>query len=110
MRRKETYATTGPRFKLRFFASADFDPALLEAPNLVARAYSDGVSMGSDLKLPANKSPAFIAWALRDPRSYGLRRLQIIKGWLGDDGAKREKVFDIACAGGKKPDENHRPR
>lgn len=108
MRRKETYATTGPRFKLRFFASADFDPALLEAPNLVARAYSDGVSMGSDLKLPANKSPAFIAWALRDPRSYGLQRLQIIKGWLGDDGAKREKVFDIACAGGKKPDENYR--
>jgi hypothetical protein len=108
MRRKETYATTGPRFKLRFFASADFDATLLDAPDLVARAYSDGVSMGGDLKLPANQSPAFLAWALRDPRSYGLQRLQIIKGWVDKSGKKQEKVFDIACAGDEKPDDKHR--
>ncbi len=108
MRRKETYATTGPRIKLRFFASADFDKKMLSRSDMVKQAYAKGVSMGSDLILSKRQSPSFLVWALRDANSYGLQRVQIVKGWLKKDGSTAEKVFDVACAGGKKPNRKHR--
>jgi hypothetical protein len=66
------------------------------------------VSMGSDLSLDTAKAPEFLVWALRDPRSYGLQRLQIIKGWIDTNGTSYEKVFDLACAGGVSPDAQYR--
>ena len=108
MRRKETYATTGPRMKLRFFASDNFERRILKRANMVERAYRQGVSMGSDLTLQQGQSPEFLLWAMRDARSQGLQRLQITKGWLQPDGSSAEKVFDVACAGGKSPNAKHR--
>ncbi|MDA8643271.1 DUF3604 domain-containing protein, partial [Alphaproteobacteria bacterium] len=108
MRRKETYATTGPRIKLRFFASTDFSRNIENRTDMVKRAYKEGVSMGGDLTVKGRDKPAFLVWAMRDAKSYGLQRLQIVKGWLKQDGSSAEKVFDIACAGGRKPDRNHR--
>ena len=101
MRRKETYATTGPRIKLRFFASADFSRNIENRADMVKRAYREGVSMGGDLMLKGRRAPEFLVWAMRDAKSYGLQRIQIVKGWLKADGASAEKVFDVACAGGK---------
>ena len=108
MRRKETYATTGPRIKLRFFASDDFDARILKRNDMVKRAYAQGVSMGSDLILGKKETPEFLVWAMRDARSYPLQRVQIVKGWLQADGTSAEKVFDVACAGGKKPGKDSR--
>jgi hypothetical protein len=108
MRRKETYATTGPRIKLRFLASTDFSRNIENRTDMVKRAYKEGVSMGGDLTVKGRDKPAFLVWAMRDAKSYGLQRLQIVKGWLKPDGSSAEKVFDIACAGGKNPDRNHR--
>ena len=108
MRRKETYATTGPRIKLRFFAADDFEDNILTRADMVERAYQQGVSMGSDLSLGDAKAPAFLVWALRDPRSYGLQRVQMIKGWIDETGTSYEKVFDMVCAGGVSPDAQYR--
>lgn len=108
MRRKESYATTGPRMKLRFFASDDFERRIVNRSDMVKRAYKQGVSMGSDLMLAKNQTPEFLVWAMRDPKSYGLQRVQIVKGWLKADGTSAEKVFDVACAGGQKPGRTHR--
>ena len=108
MRRKETYATTGPRIKLRFFASANFSRNIENRTDMVKRAYQEGVSMGGDLTVKGKASPEFLIWAMRDAKSYGLQRLQIVKGWLKPDGSSAEKVFDVACAGGKKPNRRHR--
>ena len=108
MRRKETYATTGPRIKLRFFASRNFSRNIENRADMVKRAYDEGVAMGSDLRIKGRGGPEFLVWAMRDVKSYGLQRLQIVKGWLKADGASAEKVFDIACAGGKKPGRDHR--
>lgn len=108
MRRKETYATTGPRMKLRFFASSNFENRILTRSDMVKRAYQQGVPMGSDLILAKNQKPEFLVWALRDPSSYPLQRVQVVKGWLKPDGSSAEKVFDVACAGNKKPNRNHR--
>jgi hypothetical protein len=98
-RRKETFATSGPRIKVRFFAGFDFAPDLLDSPQLTASAYSKGVSMGSDLPADGERSPVFIAWATADPSGTPLQRLQVIKGYL-EGGEHREHVYDIACSDG----------
>ena len=102
-RRKETFATSGPRISLRFFAGYDFDAALLDAPDGVARAYAEGVTMGSDLAADGNRAPRFWVWALADPMAAPLQRVQVIKGWE-DGGKSHEKVFDVACTGGLEVD------
>jgi hypothetical protein len=105
-RRKETFATTGPRIRVRFFAGYGLT-ADAESRN-VAGLYANGTPMGGDLIALGDRSPEFAAWALRDPAGAPLARLQIIKGWL-EEGEAREQVFDVACAGGGAVDpETHR--
>ena len=107
-RRKETFATTGSRIKVRLFASYEYDDALLEASDLVASAYANGVSMGAELLAERRGEPRFLAWASRDPMRAKLQRLQIIKGWL-DAGQTQEAVYDVACSdGGAVDPETHR--
>lgn len=98
-RRKETFATTGPRIKLRFFGGYDFDADLLDRSDWVASAYRDGVAMGSDLLPKEGKTPTLVAWATRDLNSAPLQRLQVIKGWTVD-GEHHEMVYDVACSDG----------
>ena len=100
MARKETFATSGPRMKLRFFAGA-YDNGILQRPNMLETAYDKGVPMGGTL-VGEQKAPNFIAWAVQDPLSYPLERIQIIKVW-NENGAPMESVTDIACAGGDVP-------
>ena len=121
-RRKETFATSGPRIKLRFFASYGFDEGLAEAPDSVRQAYAQGVAMGSDLlaeaasdcrgnappadSLPiscASETPQFLVWAMRDALGAPLQRAQIIKGTVRD-GEHHEAVYDVACADDLTPD------
>ena len=107
LRRKETFATSGTRIRVRFFAGLDFEDGLIESPNLISEAYRRGVSMGGDLT-SNDVSPAFVAWAMRDPRGAPLQRLQIIKGWTEAE-ETHESVYDIACSNGLEPDpEIHR--
>ncbi len=106
-RRKETFATTGPRIKVRLFASNGFEDNILQDPALVSKAYRDGVTMGSELKSDGG-APSFIAWASGDPLGTPLQRLQLIKGYV-ENGEPREVVYDIACSDGASPDpETHR--
>ncbi len=102
MRRKETFATTGPRIKVRFFAGFDFEENLVNDTELISKAYANGVSMGGDL-IGDGRSPSFIVWAQRDANSVPLQRVQIVK--LTD---VSEQVFDVACATGTPDPETHR--
>ncbi len=101
MARKETFATSGPRLKARFFAG-DYAENLLGASNMLEQAYDNGVPMGGQLTGGEN-SPNFVAWAMQDPAGYPLQRLQIIKVW-SDGSQNMEAIYDIACAGGAAPD------
>jgi hypothetical protein len=103
MRRKETFATSGPRIRIRFFAGFEFDDGLLTDPEMIAKAYDGGVPMGGDLVAAGDWAPRFLIWAARDPNSAPLQRLQIIKGWA-EDGVAVEKIFDVACSDGLEPD------
>ena len=102
-RRKETFATTGPRMRLRFFAGYGLPDDLLEMANGVALAYSTGVTMGADLApntADGESAPQFAIWAQADANSAPLQRLQIVKGWVDAAGETHEDVIDVACAGG----------
>lgn len=102
-RRKETFATSGPRMKVRFFAGYDFVPNLLDAPQPMASAYRDGVPMGSNLSAVAGREPSFLVWAMADPNGTALQRVQVIKGYL-ENGEHRERIFDVACSDDLMPD------
>jgi hypothetical protein len=102
-RRKETFATTGPRIRVRFFAGFDLADDILNSKYMVARAYAKGVAMGSDLPSHEGAVPSFLVWAERDPLSAALQRVQIIKGWV-EDGTPMERVYDVACSDGLEVD------
>ena len=98
-RRKETFATSGPRIKIRFFSGYEFEDSDLKDLNLLETAYSNNLSMGSTINIEEGKEPRFFVWAISDPLGAPLQRVQIIKGWL-EDGLHKEKVFDVACSDG----------
>lgn len=103
MQRKEVYATSGTRIGLRFFGSYDFAASLLETAQPIETAYRTGVAMGSTLAAPETGTPSFLIWAIRDPLSAPLDRVQIVKGWT-ENGETFEAVFDVACSNGRTPD------
>ena len=103
MQRKETFATSGPHIKVRFFGGADWANAANQA-DWIKMAYAGGVPMGGDLPpLPDGHAPSFIVWAVKDPTSGNLDRIQVVKGWT-KHGQSFEKVFDVAWAGNRTPD------
>ena len=99
LRRKETFATSGTRIKVRFFASYQLADAQLNSPDLIKNAYQSGATMGGTLLANANSQPTFLAWAVADPNTTQLQRIQVIKGWL-ENGEHQERVYDVACADG----------
>ena len=109
-RRKETYATSGNRIRLRFFGGFDLQDLDLDSEQLVKEAYKRAVPMGSDLMAEERKPPSFLIWAQKDQRATSLQRLQIIKGWTDTgDGSTHEKIYDAACSDGLKVDtQTHR--
>jgi hypothetical protein len=102
MRRREVYASTGPRMAVRFFGGWDFTKKDAESREPAWIGYEKGVPMGGDLSnAPAGKSPTFLVAAVKDPIGANLDRIQIIKGWLDENGRTHEKVYDV-IGGGKR--------
>ena len=103
MKRKEVYATTGTRMRVRFFAGWDFEADEVARHDFVSQGYQRGVPMGGDLtKAPSGKAPRFLIRALRDPDGANLDRVQIIKGWLDGKGETHERIYDVAVSDGRK--------
>jgi hypothetical protein len=117
LRRKETFATSGPRIRVRFFGGFALPDGLADDADAVTKAYASGVAMGGDLPTPpaagtaglggsgsaAGQAPRFLVWAMRDPKSAALQRLQVVKGWV-ENGKGQERVYDVACSDGLTPD------
>ncbi len=105
IKRKETFGTSGPLIRLRFFGGWDYAKGLIEDKDFVKKAYKGGVPMGGDLakKPDKAKAPTFAVWALKDPESGNLDRVQIIKGWY-QNGYPQEKIYDVALSDNRKPD------
>jgi hypothetical protein len=107
MKRRETYATTGPRMAVRFFGGFDFDPKDAHDRLPAEIGYAKGVPMGGDLsRAPNGKAPTFLVAALKDPIGANLDRIQIVKGWVDQAGKTQEKVYDVAWSGDRRPGAN----
>jgi hypothetical protein len=103
LRRKETYGTSGPRIVSRFFAGWNYPEDLCESPDILQQAYANGVPMGGELDNAAanGAAPRFVVIANQDAGTSDdpgtpLQRIQIIKGWVDEAGAPKERVIDIA--------------
>jgi hypothetical protein len=103
LKRKETYATTGTRIQLRVFGGFSFRPADADADDMAAVGYAGGVPMGGDLThAPRGQAPKLLIHAAMDPMSGNLDRIQVIKGWVDDEGESHEKIYEAAWSGGRK--------
>ncbi|MBT3850847.1 MAG: DUF3604 domain-containing protein [Gammaproteobacteria bacterium] len=103
-RRKESFATSGPRMTIRFFAGYDLDESKLNDIDLIEHLYANAKTMGADLDGIAQQAPSFFVWAVRDSFTAPLQRVQIIKGYIDGSGNPQEQVFDVACSDGGSPD------
>ena len=101
-RRRETYATTGPRLRVRFFGGWSYPTGLQDDPAWASQARAGGVPMGGTLEGPASGAPAFAVEALKDAHGANLDRVQIVKGWVAD-GESHERIYDVALSGGRTP-------
>ena len=99
MKRKETYGTSGPLIRLRFFGGWDYANDLTSDEEFVKKAYANGVPMGGDLaaRPEGMEAPTFAAQALKDPQSGNLDRIQIIKGWV-ERGKAKERIYNVALS------------
>lgn len=103
MERKETYATSGTRIKVRFFAGYGMDDSSVDYDAIVEDGYQNGVPMGGTLSSLSDKSPTFSCWAAKDPSGANLMKIQIIKGFY-DDGELKEEIFDAVVSDNEVPD------
>jgi hypothetical protein len=107
MYRKETFGTSGVHIKVRFFGGWGYKPDVLKAKDWVHQSYATGVPMGQDLQaMPQGgkgTAPTFVVWAVKDPTSANLDRIQVIKGWT-KNGQSFEKIYDVVWSGDRKPD------
>ena len=106
MKRKEVYATTGSRLKVRVFGGWEFTAKDLVRPEFAKYGYQNGVPMGGDLVSANGKTPSFLIKTMRDADGANIDRVQIIKGWLTKEGKTKEKIYDLAVSDNRKIDAN----
>ena len=105
LRRKETYATSGTRLRIRFFGGWEYADDLPDRSDWVQAAYAGGAPMGGDLpdRPAAGGAPRFVLQAVKDPDGANLDRAQIVKVWRDGDGYQ-DQVYDVALADGRTVD------
>lgn len=107
LERKEVYATSGPRMKVRFFASSYWGDLSIETERWDSLAYTRGIPMGSQID-KLEKSPSFLISAIKDPEGANLDRVQVVKGWVDQSGQTFEKIYDVAWSDDRPIDESGR--
>ena len=101
MVRKETFATSGPRLKVRMFGGYGYAEGVMAGPDWLQAAYDGGVPMGGDLPAaPEGGAPTFLVAAMKEADGANLDRIQIVKGWI-ENGEQRERIYDVALSDGR---------
>jgi hypothetical protein len=104
LKRKECFATSGNRMKVRLFAGWSYAGDLIKQDDWIKQAYASGVPMGSDLPaVTAGGKPKFFVQAIKDPNAGNIDRIQIIKV-ITKNGKSKEKIYDVVWSGDRKKD------
>ncbi len=104
-RRKESFATSGPRMTIRFFAGYDLDASKINDPDLVEHLVCQWKDPWAQILMGSPKhSELSLSGPVRDSFTAPLQRVQIIKGYVDSNGNPQEQVFDVACSDGAAPD------
>ncbi len=106
LKNRETFATSGPRIKVRFFGKLGKLDTPIDAKNLVEIGYAQGVPMGGTLKNSGDGAPSFTVWAIKEPDGANIDRIQIVKGWVDAKGEPQDQVFDVVWSDKRKPGAN----
>ncbi len=102
MKRRETFATSGPRIKVRLFGGVDLPSSPENGQVLAEQGYEMGVPMGGDLG-SIGAAPTFTVHAMKDPDGANLDRVQIIKGWVDINGEIHEQIVEVTWSDGRLP-------
>ena len=105
MAARESFVTSGPRIKPRFFCGAGLPPKPADARTMVEQGYRSGVPMGGVLSA-STAAPTCTVYASKDPEGASLDRIQIVRGWVDAKGEPRDKVFDVVWSGQRKKGTN----
>ncbi|HEV7424214.1 MAG TPA: DUF3604 domain-containing protein [Candidatus Paceibacterota bacterium] len=104
LKRKECFATSGNRMKVRMFAGWNYNSEVVKQNDWIKQAYTAGVPMGSDLPAtPTGGKPKFLVQAIKDPNAANIDRIQIIKVTT-KNGKSTEKIYDVVWSGDRKKD------
>ena len=103
LKSRETFATSGPRVKVRFFGRMGPAEPPKDYQALVEDGYKSGVPMGGSLKASAG-APSFTVWAIKEPEGANIDRIQIVKGWIDAKGEPQDKVVDVVWSGDRQRD------
>ncbi|MBW2667706.1 MAG: DUF3604 domain-containing protein [Deltaproteobacteria bacterium] len=106
-KRREVYATTGPRIAVRLFGGPGIKPGDEAARDVAGVGRAGGVPMGGELS-SLTSPPGFLIHVAKDPEGANLDRVQMVKGWI-EAGVTHETVHDVAWSGVRTMDSQGRP-
>lgn len=97
IQRRETFATSGPRLSIRLFA-ADVEPSICDEDEdaRYRKLYRRGVPMGAQWGGTRKFYVEAFADPERDGDDVGLTELQLVKGWLDENGELHQTVYTVA--------------
>jgi len=104
LKRKETFATSGTRTKVRFFGGWNYPKTIdFSSDKWVQKGYQKGIPMGGKLTTSSGdtSAPRFVIWAKKDPRGANLDRIQVVKLWLDDHHSTHQKIVNVAWSGNR---------
>jgi hypothetical protein len=100
MRRREVYATSGPRIAVRVHGGWNLSAGMMSEPAFPENLATLAVPMGGEI-VGANEGGQFslLIEAQADPHGANLDRVQVIKGWVDMAGMTHEEIYNVAWAG-----------
>ena len=100
MRRREVYATSGPRIGVRTFGGLNLTEAALAAARFPDNIMDQAVPMGGEIMGAGSEDQlTLLIEAHADPAGAYLDRVQVVKGWVDQLGESHERLYDAAWAG-----------
>jgi hypothetical protein len=101
LKRRETWATSGPRIIVRFFATTNDGSDPCADPDFPKQLVAKGATpMGGTFK-PGTSKPRLVAYAWKD--ATDLARIDLIKAWVDGAGQPHERVERIPVSTASKP-------